>query len=146
MGPNGPTAGSCGFYEFMHRESAFVSISTAAVAFGISESTCLRRVQRGEVQAVSDAGRWKVLASELPSRPQPTSPSLDGAESARSVLVRRLAELPPLVGPEVVAEITGLGITAVRRAIRNGDIPSRRVGSRRLVPVLLLGEWLGVAA
>lgn len=123
-----------------------MSISSAAAAFGISESTALRRVRSGELRAVDDRGKWKVLASELPVRRTTSKAVDDGDASPRSALLRRLGELPPLIGPEVVAEVTGLGIWAVREGIRRGDIPTRRVGSRRLVPVILLGEWLGLPA
>ena len=43
-----------------------------------------------------------------------------------------------------VASVLGLGRTAAYEAARRGDIPSRRLGRRVVVPVPALLEWLGV--
>jgi excisionase family DNA binding protein len=44
---------------------------------------------------------------------------------------------------EEVASLLGLGRTAAYEAARRGQIPSRRVGRRVIVPVPALLEWLG---
>ena len=44
-----------------------------------------------------------------------------------------------------VASVLGLGRTAAYEAARRGDIPSRRLGRRVVVPVPALLDWLGVA-
>ncbi len=44
---------------------------------------------------------------------------------------------------EEVASLLGLGRTAAYEAARRGQIPSRRLGRRVIVPVPSLLEWLG---
>ncbi len=44
---------------------------------------------------------------------------------------------------EQTAQILGLGRTAAYDAARRGELPSRRLGRRLLVPVPALLEWLG---
>ena len=44
---------------------------------------------------------------------------------------------------EEVASLLGLGRTATYEAARRGQIPSRRLGRRVVVPVPALLEWLG---
>ncbi len=43
---------------------------------------------------------------------------------------------------EEVASLLGLGRTATYEAARRGQIPSRRLGRRVIVPVAALLEWL----
>jgi len=45
---------------------------------------------------------------------------------------------------EEVATILGLGRTAAYEAARRGEIPSRRLGRRVIVPVPALLTWLGM--
>ncbi|MEQ8716666.1 MAG: helix-turn-helix domain-containing protein [Acidimicrobiales bacterium] len=47
---------------------------------------------------------------------------------------------------EEVASLLSLGRSATYEAIRRGEIPSRRLGRRVLVPVPALLEWLGASA
>jgi excisionase family DNA binding protein len=44
---------------------------------------------------------------------------------------------------EETASLLGLGRTAAYEAARRGQIPSRRLGRRVVVPVPALLEWLG---
>lgn len=44
---------------------------------------------------------------------------------------------------EQAALVLGLGRTAAYDAARRGELPSRRIGRRLLVPVPALLEWLG---
>ena len=44
-----------------------------------------------------------------------------------------------------VTSVLGLGRTAAYEAARRGDIPSRRLGRRVIVPVTAFLDWLGVA-
>lgn len=44
---------------------------------------------------------------------------------------------------EEAALLLGLGRTAAYEAARRGEIPSRRLGRRVIVPVPALLEWLG---
>lgn len=44
---------------------------------------------------------------------------------------------------EEVAGLLGLGRTAAYEAARRGEIPSRRLGRRVVVPVPALLDWLG---
>jgi len=46
---------------------------------------------------------------------------------------------------EEVASLLGLGRTATYEAARRGEIPSRRLGRRVIVPVPALLEWLGIS-
>lgn len=45
---------------------------------------------------------------------------------------------------EEVASLLGLGRTAAYEAARRGEIPTRRLGRRVLVPVPAFQAWLGV--
>ena len=45
---------------------------------------------------------------------------------------------------EEVASLLGLGRTATYEAARRGQLPSRRLGRRVVVPVPALLDWLGV--
>lgn len=40
------------------------------------------------------------------------------------------------------AAATGLGRTRVYQGMRSGEIPTRRVGERYLIPLSVLDEWL----
>jgi excisionase family DNA binding protein len=44
---------------------------------------------------------------------------------------------------EEAARVLGLGPTAAYDAARRGEMPTRRLGRRLLVPVPALLEWLG---
>ncbi len=44
-----------------------------------------------------------------------------------------------------LGSLVGLGRTAAYEAIRRGQVPSRRLGRRLVVPVPALLEWLGAA-
>lgn len=50
------------------------------------------------------------------------------------------------ISVEEAAALLGLGRTAAYEAARRGEIPSRRLGRRVIVPVPALLEWLGVNA
>ncbi len=45
---------------------------------------------------------------------------------------------------EEAAHILGLGRSAAYEAARRGQLPSRRLGRRIVIPVPLLLDWLGV--
>ncbi len=47
---------------------------------------------------------------------------------------------------EEAASLLGLGRSAAYEAARRGEIPTRRLGRRVLVPVPALLNWLGVTA
>lgn len=47
---------------------------------------------------------------------------------------------------EEVATLLGLGRSAAYEAARRGEIPTRRLGRRVIVPVPALLAWLGAAA
>jgi len=44
---------------------------------------------------------------------------------------------------EQTAQVLGLGRTAAYDAARRGELPTRKLGRRLLVPVPALLEWLG---
>lgn len=50
------------------------------------------------------------------------------------------------VSVEETAQLLGLGRSAAYEAARRGQLPTRRLGRRIVVPVPLLLEWLGVPA
>jgi excisionase family DNA binding protein len=50
------------------------------------------------------------------------------------------------ISVEEVAAILGLGRSAAYEAARRGQLPTRRLGRRIVVPVPLLLEWLGVTS
>lgn len=49
------------------------------------------------------------------------------------------------VSVEEAARLLGLGRSAAYEAARRGELPTRRLGRRLLVPVPTLLEWLGAA-
>ncbi len=46
---------------------------------------------------------------------------------------------------EQTAALLGLGRTAAYEAARRGEIPTRRLGRRVIVPVAALLDWLGAS-
>jgi excisionase family DNA binding protein len=62
-----------------------------------------------------------------------THPVLDALEGRLTVTV------------EEAAGVLGLGRSAAYEAARRGEIPTRRLGRRIVVPVPLLLQWLGVS-
>ena len=63
-----------------------------------------------------------------------THPALDSIDGRLTVSV------------EEAAQLLGLGRSAAYEAARRGQLPTRRLGRRLVVPVPLLLEWLGVSA
>ena len=49
------------------------------------------------------------------------------------------------VSVEEAARLLGIGRSAAYEAARRGELPTRRLGRRLLVPVPALLEWLGTA-
>ena len=49
------------------------------------------------------------------------------------------------VSVEEVATILGIGRSMAYEAVRRGQLPSRRLGRRIVIPVPLLLDWLGVS-
>lgn len=62
-----------------------------------------------------------------------THPALEALEGRLTVTI------------EEAASVLGLGRSAAYEAARRGEIPSRRLGKRIVVPVPLLLQWLGVS-
>jgi excisionase family DNA binding protein len=62
-----------------------------------------------------------------------THPALEALEGRLTVTV------------DEAATILGLGRSAAYEATRRGEIPSRRLGRRIVIPVPLLLDWLGVS-
>jgi excisionase family DNA binding protein len=64
---------------------------------------------------------------------------------AQPIAANALADLEQRITltVEEVAPLLGLGRTAAYEAARRGQIPSRRLGRRVLIPVPALLEWLG---
>lgn len=56
----------------------------------------------------------------------------------------RLADLPDVLDPATVAEVTGLGENATYRALARGDLPGVKVGGRWLIGRDALARTLGV--
>jgi excisionase family DNA binding protein len=50
------------------------------------------------------------------------------------------------VSVEEAAQLLGLGRTAAYEAVRRGQLPTRRLGRRIVIPVPLLLDWLGLPA
>lgn len=61
-----------------------------------------------------------------------TNPALDALEGRLTLSV------------DEAARLLGLGRTAAYEAARRGELPTRRLGRRIVIPVPLLLEWLGV--
>ena len=73
---------------------------------------------------------------------------LVGSGLAQPIANRRLDNLEHRITlfVEEVASLLGLGRTATYEAARRGQLPSRRLGRRVVIPVPALLEWLGVPA
>ena len=53
------------------------------------------------------------------------------------------ATLSPIaVGPDEAARLAGVGRTTLYAALAKGDLPSIKIGTRRLVRVDAIREWL----
>ena len=50
------------------------------------------------------------------------------------------------VRPEELAEMTGLGIATIYKGLRNGTIPSVKVGKRYVIPRAAIEKWLESAS
>lgn len=64
---------------------------------------------------------------------------------AQTIAPLRLEDLEDriMLTVEEVAALLGLGRTAAYEAARRGELPSRRLGRRVIVPVPALLDWLG---
>ncbi|WP_411890280.1 helix-turn-helix domain-containing protein [Yoonia sp. SDW83-1] len=49
---------------------------------------------------------------------------------------------PIAVSPDETARLAGLGRTALYATLAKGDLPSTKIGTRRLVRVDAIREWL----
>jgi Helix-turn-helix domain len=58
--------------------------------------------------------------------------------TAAAATNRRLLTVPK------TAAYLGLSEYAVRKIVRQGQLPTRQVASRQMIPVTLLREWLGL--
>ena len=47
------------------------------------------------------------------------------------------------ISVEETAQLLGIGRTAAYEAARRGELPTRRIGKRIVIPVALLLNWLG---
>jgi excisionase family DNA binding protein len=47
------------------------------------------------------------------------------------------------ISVEETAQLLGIGRTAAYEAARRGELPTRRIGKRIVIPVALLLKWLG---
>jgi hypothetical protein len=76
--------------------------------------------------------------------------ALEASNNHLDPISRLLAEVIPTgtatLTVEQVAPIVGLGRTAAYEAVKRGDLPSRKVNGRVLIPVPALLSWLGVEA
>jgi hypothetical protein len=76
--------------------------------------------------------------------------SPEASSTHHDPISRLLAEVIPTgsatLTVEQVAPIVGLGRTAAYEAVKRGDLPSRKVNGRVLIPVPALLVWLGVEA
>ena len=70
----------------------------------------------------------------------PDLPEITTLDSPLAALQGRVT-----VSIEEAARLLGLGRSAAYEAARRGELPTRRLGRRPLVPVLALLEWLGAA-
>lgn len=49
------------------------------------------------------------------------------------------------ISVEQAAKVLGVGRTAAYEAARRGELPTRKLGRRVVIPVPAMLEWLGVA-
>jgi excisionase family DNA binding protein len=49
------------------------------------------------------------------------------------------------ISVEEVAEVLGISRSSAYEAVRTGQLPSRRLGRRIVVPIPLLLDWLGLS-
>jgi excisionase family DNA binding protein len=68
------------------------------------------------------------------------------SERTRAIAPQTLDEVAKqaTITVEEAAVLLGLGRSAAYEAVRRGDLPSRRLGRRIVIPVPALLNWLGV--
>lgn len=54
----------------------------------------------------------------------------------------RYQPLPLSVSPDEAARLVGIGRTTLYAALANGDLPSIKIGTRRLIRVDAIRDWL----
>ena len=81
----------------------------------------------------------RTRATPRPCTLHDTSP--ERRDRGRGLLA--LAETRATITVEEAAALLGIGRTAAYEAARRGQLPTRRLGRRLLVPVPALLEWLG---
>jgi len=83
------------------------------------------------------------------TRPTPRPCTLDGAgldRAHRGGGLQAIAGTRATLTVEEDAALLGIGRTAAYEAARRGQLPTRRLGRRLLVPIPALLEWLGAPA
>lgn len=63
--------------------------------------------------------------------------------SASTTEPKQLEQLPDILHPKDIVELTGISETTVRRYIHRGIIPGAKVGKFLLTPKQAFMEWLG---
>ncbi len=58
------------------------------------------------------------------------------------MLPERLTSRPLAVAPAEAARLVGIGRTRLYEAITKGELPSLKLGSRRLIKLVELENWL----
>jgi len=100
---------------------------------------------------ISEPPPERSLWLAYPSATSPVTPGSSSTDlaSTRDPIARLLDAIIPsgraTLTVEEAAQVVGLGRTAAYDAVKRGDLPSRRLNGRLLVPVPALLHWLGAA-
>lgn len=70
---------------------------------------------------------------------------IDARRASLSPTLKEVSARPTLTVEEA-ATVLGIGRSAAYEAARQGELPTRRIGRRLLVPVPALLAWLGAPA
>jgi excisionase family DNA binding protein len=133
-----------------HDPEEWMSTAEAAKALGCSPSTVLRRITAGELQWRRHQGNYRVLRSQIEAWVGQPRLAMGAAISStmRDDLEFRLryvfgwTELELVMTQPEVAIFLNVDVRQVRRSVKDGSLPSMRIGARDMVPTHALLEQL----
>lgn len=110
------------------------STNEAAAMLGVSPNTVRRRIASGELEAVNDNGNHRILLAAIEA-------AINTPKHADD-LTGDLSHLPGLVDARTAAPILGMSVHSVWYHLRQGHLPSRKLGRRVLIPTSAIAAML----
>ncbi len=134
---------------------AVTTLNVVAVAerLGLPKGRVRKLIADGELRGEVVSGAYKVSVTAVEeferrraAAAAADTPANDPVLDATVSLLTKADGLPMLLSIEATAEFLDLPVKAVRKAVRDGQIPSVAVGARRYVPRPQLVAWIAGAA